>query len=62
VVPLLGWLLTRHIDAYRYLPRSVKLFLSPDELAATMERIGLRQVHYRRLALGTVTIHSGVLA
>lgn len=60
VVPLLGWLITGEMDAYRYLPRSVKAFMAPEELAETMERVGLEQVTYRKLSFGTVTLHVGV--
>lgn len=60
VVPLLGWLITGEMDAYRYLPRSVKAFMAPEELAATMERVGLADVAYRKLSFGTVTLHVGV--
>lgn len=60
IVPILGWLLTGYLDAYRYLPRSVQAFLSPEQLAAIMEEVGLRSVRYRRLMLGTVTLHVGV--
>jgi len=59
LVPLLGRLLTGHAEAYRYLPRSVETFLSPEELAATMERGGLSRVRYRLLMMGTVTLHVG---
>lgn len=59
VVPLLGWLLTGYLDEYRYLPRSVQASLSPEELAALMEDVGLREVRYRLLMLGTVTLHVG---
>ena len=60
LVPLLGWLLTGYRQAYEYLPHSVEVFLSPDELKATMERVGLSQVRYRLLMMGTVTLHVGV--
>lgn len=60
LVPVLGWLLTGCLDAYRYLPRSVEVFLSPEELTDTMRRVGFSAVRYRRLSLGTVTLHVGV--
>jgi demethylmenaquinone methyltransferase/2-methoxy-6-polyprenyl-1,4-benzoquinol methylase len=60
LVPLLGWLITGHRDAYEYLPRSVKAFMPPDELAETMRQVGLRDVHYRFFSFGTVTLHVGV--
>jgi demethylmenaquinone methyltransferase/2-methoxy-6-polyprenyl-1,4-benzoquinol methylase len=45
--------------AYRYLPLSVRRFLTPEKLKATMERVGLRNVHYQTLMLGTVALHVG---
>lgn len=60
LMPRLTGLLTGHPAAYDYLPRSVERFQNPDELKATMERVGLRDVHYRKLALGTVVLHVGV--
>jgi demethylmenaquinone methyltransferase/2-methoxy-6-polyprenyl-1,4-benzoquinol methylase len=60
VVPLLGWLISGEMDAYRYLPRSVKAFMAPEELAATMRRVGLEEVTYRLFSFGTVTLHVGV--
>lgn len=59
LVPRLGALVARDREAYAYLPRSVERFLSPRELARLMEDVGLRNVHCRRLGLGTVTIHAG---
>jgi demethylmenaquinone methyltransferase/2-methoxy-6-polyprenyl-1,4-benzoquinol methylase len=45
--------------AYRYLPLSVRRFLTPEKLKAAMERVGLRNVHYQTLMLGTVALHVG---
>ncbi|MBI2555212.1 MAG: ubiquinone/menaquinone biosynthesis methyltransferase, partial [Candidatus Rokubacteria bacterium] len=58
-VPRLGALVAGDREAYTYLPRSVERFLPPAQLSWLMERVGLRQVGYRRLGLGTVTIHCG---
>lgn len=58
-VPRLGAVVSGDREAYTYLPRSVERFLPPAELSRLMERVGLRDVRYRRAALGTVTIHSG---
>lgn len=60
LVPLLGRLLTGYRQAYEYLPYSVESFIDPDKLAATMERVGLQDVQYGPLMLGTVTLHIGV--
>jgi len=59
LVPLIGGLVSGQRDAYTYLPRSVAAFVSVRELAALMKQVGLRDVRYRRLALGTVALHVG---
>jgi demethylmenaquinone methyltransferase/2-methoxy-6-polyprenyl-1,4-benzoquinol methylase len=59
VVPWVGALVSGDREAYTYLPRSVERFLPPQELSRLMERIGLSEVSYRRVGLGTVTIHAG---
>jgi demethylmenaquinone methyltransferase/2-methoxy-6-polyprenyl-1,4-benzoquinol methylase len=59
LVPLLGRVLAGQGEAYRYLPNSLTHFLSPEELKAVMEGVGLSKVWYRRLMLGTVAVHVG---
>jgi demethylmenaquinone methyltransferase/2-methoxy-6-polyprenyl-1,4-benzoquinol methylase len=46
-------------DAYSYLPRSVKRFPPPNELAATMERCGLTSIRWLLTAGGIIAIHVG---
>jgi demethylmenaquinone methyltransferase/2-methoxy-6-polyprenyl-1,4-benzoquinol methylase len=57
VVPAIGALVTGDRSAYTYLPDSVERFVTPAELAHLMARVGLRDVGYRRLALGTIAVH-----
>jgi demethylmenaquinone methyltransferase/2-methoxy-6-polyprenyl-1,4-benzoquinol methylase len=59
LVPLVGAAVAGDRAAYTYLPRSVERFVTPAELARLMARAGLRDVRYRRLALGTIAIHVG---
>lgn len=59
IVPRLGGLISGQGDAYQYLPRSAEAFLRPDELKAEMEAVGLDDVYYRLLMLGTVALHVG---
>ncbi len=59
LMPRITGLLSGQPAAYRYLPRSVQRFQTPEELTQTMERVGLRDVRCRKLALGTVTLHIG---
>lgn len=57
VVPALGRAVSRHRDAYAYLPESVGRFLSTRELTATLRRAGFRVTDVRLLALGGVALH-----
>jgi demethylmenaquinone methyltransferase / 2-methoxy-6-polyprenyl-1,4-benzoquinol methylase len=58
IVPTLGRAAGR-ADAYRYLPHSVRSFPRPDAVAELMRAAGLRDVRWRRLAPGLVTLHAG---
>ena len=58
LVPALGRL-AGDPDAYSYLPRSVKRFPGPRELAATMERCGLTSIRWLLTAGGIIAIHVG---
>ena len=60
VVPAIGALVAGDRQAYTYLPQSVDRFVTPDELAELMEHVGLRDVTYRRLGLGTIALHVGI--
>jgi demethylmenaquinone methyltransferase/2-methoxy-6-polyprenyl-1,4-benzoquinol methylase len=60
LVPRLGSLISGQPDAYAYLPRSADVFLRPEQLAGVMQAVGLHQVSYRMVMLGTVALHAGV--
>jgi demethylmenaquinone methyltransferase/2-methoxy-6-polyprenyl-1,4-benzoquinol methylase len=59
IMPCLGRVLAGCQPAYTYLPESIRLFPNPDELKSILERIGLRDVTYRRLTGGIAVIHLG---
>lgn len=61
VVPKLGRL-AGDPDAYSYLPRSVRRFPGPRELAELMWRSGLRQIRYVLTAGGIIALHVGTVA
>ena len=61
VVPFVGGLLSGNRDAYTYLPQSVDIFLTADQLKEKMAQTGLRDVHYRKLNFGTVALHWGTV-
>jgi len=57
ILPRIGSWVSGQKTAYRYLPDSVGRFPSQDELAAMMEKTGLRNVAYRNLSGGIAAIH-----
>jgi len=61
LVPVVGGALARSRSAYGYLPESLSVFPSPEEVARVMREAGLVKVRYYPLALGTVTVHVGVV-
>lgn len=61
VVPAVGALVAGDRAAYTYLPDSVAGFVTPSELARLMIDAGLHDVTYRRLGLGTVALHVGLV-
>jgi len=60
VAPLAGRLLGRS-RRYQYLPASLDGFPDPDTLSQTMRSAGLIDVNVRRLGLGSVALHVGVV-
>ncbi len=59
VLPWIGRLVSRHANAYAYLPASVLEFPAPAELAARMEDAGFHDVHWETLTGGIAAIHVG---
>ncbi len=57
IMPSLGKLLAGSRKAYTYLPQSIRVFATPDELSETLLRIGFSSVTYRRLTQGIAVIH-----
>jgi demethylmenaquinone methyltransferase/2-methoxy-6-polyprenyl-1,4-benzoquinol methylase len=58
IVPALGTIAGDH-EAYSYLPRSVRRFPSPPDLAERLAAAGLERIRYLVLAGGIIAIHSG---
>lgn len=59
IVPVLGSIVAGDGGAYSYLPASTVEFPPPAALARDMELAGLRNVIFRSLMFGSVTIHVG---
>jgi demethylmenaquinone methyltransferase / 2-methoxy-6-polyprenyl-1,4-benzoquinol methylase len=62
LLPFVGRLVSKHTDAYSYLPASVLQFPTPQELAARMAAAGFRDVRFERLTLGIAAVHWGTVA
>ena len=59
VLPRIGRLLSKHADAYAYLPASVSAFLSPDAFVALLKATGFAPVSVNRLTFGVVYLYVG---
>ena len=59
VLPLLGGLLSKHSEAYAYLPASVSAFLTPDALAAVLRASGFCEIRVDHLTFGVVYLYVG---
>lgn len=59
VLPAVGRAVSKHRDAYTYLPDSVAEFPAPEPLAERMRAAGLRDVGFDRVTFGIAAIHWG---
>ena len=57
VLPLVGRLISRHGDAYSYLPESVAQFPSPDAFSEMLTQNGFSSVRYVPLTMGVVYLY-----
>ena len=61
LVPVVGRTVSRNVDAYSYLPSSVKRFPPAPRLAGMMQEAGLTAVTYRLLAGSIIALHTGTV-
>ena len=59
VLPAVGRVVSKHTDAYTYLPESVLAFPDPDAFAARFAAAGFRDVRYDVLTGGICALHHG---
>jgi demethylmenaquinone methyltransferase/2-methoxy-6-polyprenyl-1,4-benzoquinol methylase len=60
VLPRIGRLISRHSDAYEYLPASVAAFPSGTAFVRILQQSGFRDVRCVRLAVGAVYLYLAV--
>ena len=59
VLPLMGKLITKDAESYRYLAESIRVHPSQEELKQMMQTAGFERVDYYNLAAGVVALHKG---
>ncbi|HFD78762.1 MAG TPA: bifunctional demethylmenaquinone methyltransferase/2-methoxy-6-polyprenyl-1,4-benzoquinol methylase UbiE [Gammaproteobacteria bacterium] len=59
LLPLMGRLIARDEDSYRYLAESIRMHPGQDELKAMMEQAGFEDCEYFNLSGGIVALHRG---
>lgn len=59
ILPAIGRLVSKHRDAYTYLPESVLAFPDPEALAARLSAAGFSRVGFERLTGGICALHYG---
>jgi demethylmenaquinone methyltransferase / 2-methoxy-6-polyprenyl-1,4-benzoquinol methylase len=59
VLPRVGAAVSRHGDAYGYLPASVSAFATPDEFVTILRRAGFADISAVPLTLGIVYLYTG---
>jgi len=57
LLPAIGRVVSKHREAYSYLPESVLAFPEPDALAARIAAAGFRDVGYELLSGGICALH-----
>ena len=58
-LPLLGRMIARDAESYRYLHESIRRFPSQRDLARRMGEAGFARAGWRNMTLGVVALHSG---
>ena len=59
-LPLLGAFFSKDANAYTYLPESVMKFPEPKEFAKIMKRAGFKNVKWKPMTFGIVTLFVGI--
>jgi demethylmenaquinone methyltransferase/2-methoxy-6-polyprenyl-1,4-benzoquinol methylase len=59
VLPLLGQLVTKDADSYRYLAESIRMHPNQDTLKSMLNAAGFERTEYFNLAGGIVALHRG---
>ena len=61
LLPMVGRLVSKHNDAYSYLPRTVLAWPAPDVFESEMQGVGLVDTGHRLLSRGIACLHYGTV-
>ncbi|MBU1168291.1 MAG: bifunctional demethylmenaquinone methyltransferase/2-methoxy-6-polyprenyl-1,4-benzoquinol methylase UbiE [Proteobacteria bacterium] len=59
ILPFVGGFFSDNQSAYQYLPESVIRFPDSETFAGIMQSAGFREVHWKKMTLGIVTLYTG---
>ena len=59
ILPLIGSFFSKHGNAYAYLPESVLKFPDPVSFAGQMKAAGFKEIRFKEMTLGIVTLFVG---
>jgi len=59
ILPLIGSFFSKHNNAYTYLPESVLNFPTPVEFSKLMKKAGFKQIRFKQMTFGIVTLFIG---
>ncbi|OGR14336.1 MAG: bifunctional demethylmenaquinone methyltransferase/2-methoxy-6-polyprenyl-1,4-benzoquinol methylase [Desulfobacterales bacterium RIFOXYA12_FULL_46_15] len=62
LLPLIGSFFSKDQNAYQYLPASVLKFPAPVEFATVMKDAGFKDIRFKQMTFGIVTLFTGVKA
>ncbi|MCW8801515.1 MAG: bifunctional demethylmenaquinone methyltransferase/2-methoxy-6-polyprenyl-1,4-benzoquinol methylase UbiE [Desulfobacter sp.] len=60
ILPLIGSFFSKHGNAYAYLPESVIKFPDPVSFASQMKAAGFKEIRFKEMTLGIVTLFVGI--
>ncbi len=60
ILPIIGSFFSKHTNAYSYLPESVLKFPSPVEFSKIMKEAGFKDIRFKQMTFGIVTLFIGV--
>ncbi len=59
ILPVIGSFFSKHNNAYTYLPESVLKFPTPIEFSKIMKRAGFKDIRFKQMTFGIVTLFIG---